>query len=213
MAPSPSKLEASGAVGFLDLPPELRNRIYKLCLIADSSIRCAGYLRLDLGKVTSDMSGWDTPPGLVTNLLSTCKQVYQEAMPVLYGNNAFYLHSAGYRSQFPLGNDPRQLPTPVQAMRKVHLGRSQNQVIAMRLLDLLRKFPDLDTVRATVGFYRNFQTPRTMAKALKPVVRDMHAARKGSDRKEAIDVIELELQDQTFAQAVMQILRKSLGLA
>ena len=59
------------AVGFLDLPPELRNRIYKFVLVEND------------GLVAIDAS-WQPPA-----LLQTCKQIRNEASPMAYFSSRF----------------------------------------------------------------------------------------------------------------------------
>lgn len=77
-------------VGFLDLPPELRNRVYELALHTEP-----GSFTL---KMNSHITHFDTYeerdaqpkpfPPLAPKILATCKQIRAEAMPVLYGNIA-----------------------------------------------------------------------------------------------------------------------------
>ena len=59
--------------GFLDLPPELRNRIYELVLIHPYQIRIKD------GQT----------PGKRRALLGVCQQIYEEAGPIYYGANVF----------------------------------------------------------------------------------------------------------------------------
>lgn len=65
---------------FLDLPPELRNRIYRDATVSTEQIRVqdAGYAR---------------PP-----LLSTCRQVRSEAVAIYYAENVFKFYIQKYDS-------------------------------------------------------------------------------------------------------------------
>ncbi|KAK5719695.1 hypothetical protein LTR17_015230 [Elasticomyces elasticus] len=101
--------ERRGVFAFLDLPSEMRNRIYGLLLtfgrhgfyvsipsmMALQSREAENYdpsISTRLGD-----SGWnnqraDAPPLLETlAILQTCKQIYKEAMPWFYGGNRFGL--------------------------------------------------------------------------------------------------------------------------
>ena len=57
--------------GFLDLPPEMRNRVYKLALIEKDE------------EIEVDAT-WQPPA-----LLSTCKQIRSETLHMAYQSNAF----------------------------------------------------------------------------------------------------------------------------
>jgi len=68
-APAPAK-----RAGFLDLPAELRNEIYREVFVADS--------RLDFAKPTQLSRG--------AAFLRTCRQVHEEARSILYSENEFF---------------------------------------------------------------------------------------------------------------------------
>lgn len=55
---------------FMDLPPELRNRIYRCALCKE-------------GSIAVTQVGYDRPA-----LLQTCKQARQEALGIYYGSDA-----------------------------------------------------------------------------------------------------------------------------
>ncbi|KAF2275584.1 uncharacterized protein EI97DRAFT_467757 [Westerdykella ornata] len=62
---------------FLDLPPELRNRIYaQLFILPDNYIRLTRENRTNVPSLT---------------LLRTCKQIHDEAASVFYAGNSFYV--------------------------------------------------------------------------------------------------------------------------
>lgn len=65
---------------FSDLPPELRNRIYKHALV-------------DEEPVCITTSGYDRPP-----LVSTCRQIRKEAIEIYYAGNVFVLVMPSYDS-------------------------------------------------------------------------------------------------------------------
>ncbi|PPJ55629.1 hypothetical protein CBER1_03750 [Cercospora berteroae] len=229
---------ASSTVGFLDLPPELRNRIYELVLVARSNgpTVLMPRLRPDLGEIQRgfmspitfphqyDRREWNTSDptsfGLVPSLLATCKQIYQEALPVLYGNNPFLIAADTDEIKYTRREGALELPRAVQAMRIVELHGGKKQVIVKSLLLVLQNMLDLDTLRIDLLLRRNFTLPRTMANGLLPLVQKLHAERMGTDRKQVMDVIEFKgpasewsrHRDIGFDQELQQIFRRELGL-
>ncbi|CAK1365890.1 unnamed protein product [Cercospora beticola] len=71
--------------GFLDLSPELRNRIYEYALVSPP-----GSLRVHCLQDTCRRA-FDSRDPLSPNLLATCCQIHQEATGLLYGGNTFHL--------------------------------------------------------------------------------------------------------------------------
>lgn len=234
MAPTPEpEASASGAVGFLDLPPEIRNTIYELSLIVylEEPSPAVGILCPDLGKVQRqlvDLHGLmhcRTPKrlGLAPNLLATCKQVYNEALPVLYGNNCFLIAANTSSVKYTRNNGGYQLPSNVYAMRIVEIRGNQNQAVVRSLFLVLQNMLALNTLRIHGALRRNFQVPKTMVKALLPLVQGMHGERMGTDRKQAMDVIEFTnfthwtrgyyRRNSEYAGQVEDSLRASLKLA
>ena len=63
----------------LQLPPELRNKIYSFALVEDNAI---------MVSERSDITG--DPPVWVPGLLATNRQVRTEATPIFYGENTFW---------------------------------------------------------------------------------------------------------------------------
>ena len=64
---------------FLDLPAELRNKIYYLLLVAPN------------GEMICSRQGFRAD----VQILGVCQQVFSEASPILYGQNEFHLIAAG----------------------------------------------------------------------------------------------------------------------
>ena len=117
---------ASSGIVFLELLPEIRNHIYKCLLVEDEQICLTARRRYredelgrSLGKpdrnnvrvardevIYSDdrrchnHSGHRSVPPSRANISSTCRQVYEEAMPILYGNNQFSFPRAWDLSEF-----------------------------------------------------------------------------------------------------------------
>lgn len=67
-----------GKTGFLDLPSELRNRVYRYALVQDKTIEFP--------------PDWHYPQKTSGGqLLATCQQIEKEASEILYGENSFKL--------------------------------------------------------------------------------------------------------------------------
>ncbi|KXT00815.1 hypothetical protein AC578_2978 [Pseudocercospora eumusae] len=85
----PGSSESGTSKSFLDLPAELRNKIYELILTSDVEIHMVRNKfknhewrawRIRLNQVTAVRD---------TSLLRTNRQIYSETKPILYGGNAF----------------------------------------------------------------------------------------------------------------------------
>jgi hypothetical protein len=79
------------------LPPEIRNRIYEFLFIRNEPVDITtGYpeLMVDHGKVTR------LSLACTVALLRTCRQIYHEAVGLLYSQNRFTLVSLGRTPRF-----------------------------------------------------------------------------------------------------------------
>ncbi len=82
---------------YLSLPAEIRNQIYKLCLVSHKLIV------VSLATATSNHAASSLSPkvhneaGLCPAILSTCRQIYNEANDTLYSDNTFYWRYNGRR--------------------------------------------------------------------------------------------------------------------
>ncbi|PIA96050.1 hypothetical protein CB0940_10649 [Cercospora beticola] len=78
---------------FLELPGELRNRIYRLCLMAPESVIT---IKVDAQKVPDTSKGgsctvWTASLPREPQLLSVCKTIRNEALSIYYGENTLHL--------------------------------------------------------------------------------------------------------------------------
>ena len=71
---------------FLDLPGEIRNQIYHLSLVDPDPI-CIGTFANPSTSYQTRLFSWDAK--VSANLLAACRQVKEEAAPVLYQQNQF----------------------------------------------------------------------------------------------------------------------------
>ena len=78
----------SQTVGFLDLPFDVRQLLYKACFAVDSELHL-DYKRERHHK-NRERKATHKPPSHVA-FLRTCKMVHNEATPILYGHNKFVI--------------------------------------------------------------------------------------------------------------------------
>ncbi|KAL1310963.1 hypothetical protein AAFC00_001183 [Neodothiora populina] len=73
-----SSPKRTGKAGFLSLPPELRNQVYRLLFVTPD--------KLDFGHPRNF--------GRSSHFLRTCKQVHEEGKSILYSENTFYFQAS-----------------------------------------------------------------------------------------------------------------------
>lgn len=93
----PATDESQKPFAFLSLPTEIRLEIYDLLLICR-------FDRRTLSDIGGDTSQKELIPscvqGLKPAILQTCKQVYEEAIPILYSRNVFRFNMPAVISSF-----------------------------------------------------------------------------------------------------------------
>lgn len=72
-------------IGFFTLPREIRDQIYAECLLAPADVIPLSNLREDASLRPSSQK-----LGLVPSILRSCRQIYQEAVTMLYSENFFF---------------------------------------------------------------------------------------------------------------------------
>ena len=75
-------------VGFLDLPAELRQRVYSLAFASPKTPLCAGFTRVEQQPVHMYCTK------LSSQFLRTCSTVYNEAHPLFFSQNSFLMQEA-----------------------------------------------------------------------------------------------------------------------
>ena len=81
-------------VRFLNLPPEIRRRIYELLLKTPSVIIHRGMINLDVSWPFGSWGSWIEyldERDLDCNILLTCKQLYHEGSQYMYGSNQIHI--------------------------------------------------------------------------------------------------------------------------
>lgn len=92
MAPVSASRSPGRRAGFLDLPAEIRNDIYRQVLVQEEPV--------DFPLSTSS-----DRPNLSAALLATCRQINEEAAQILYGDNRFVLRR-DFRERGKLHENP-----------------------------------------------------------------------------------------------------------
>ncbi|KAM3413507.1 hypothetical protein BST61_g11578 [Cercospora zeina] len=76
---------------FLELPAELRNRIYRMCLVASDAVIEVEFKDLRRWSSARSCSDWSASLPPEPLFLSTCKTIRNEALSIYYGENTFHL--------------------------------------------------------------------------------------------------------------------------
>lgn len=79
----------------LDLPAELRIQIYDLLLVSRFKSQKHSTLAVGQKNVLLDMNPDPEYRTMEPSILQTCKQIYREAVPILYSQNVFYIEIPG----------------------------------------------------------------------------------------------------------------------
>ncbi|GIZ48959.1 hypothetical protein CKM354_001200200 [Cercospora kikuchii] len=129
----------------LELSGELRNRIYRLCLVEPDSVIVASINREDVNDGTSVASNtrWTVRLPHQPQILSTCKTIRTEALPIWYGENTFHVPAPDFAQSKPgtvsehaVRSLARKLsPTQTKAIRMLRIGKMlQSRDIARDVL-------------------------------------------------------------------------------
>ncbi|CAK3969518.1 Hypothetical predicted protein [Lecanosticta acicola] len=163
---------------FLDLPPELRMRVYPYLLEEDRgiSIRHSKTTKL---KARAIGTYW-TPLNMPVALLATCKIINKEATPVLYGNNSF---SVDPRTRPLQDHFLEKIGGSIRYLRRVTLAWA-NKRERHAMLVRLKKAVFL-TELGLPWYLVSHVGIEAIAKELGPLIRSLHKSqRKDEERKE-----------------------------
>lgn len=196
-----------GKVSFLDLSAELRNRIYSLALITneDSITLCKDAY---VNRVDPPKKHFLSP-----KILASCKQIHQEATPILYGSNSIMIRQYTYRSHIASIGDSRQY------LRNVGFRYCHRQALFKQALTTLKDVEHIQTLTIDGECTHHYGTPQKMAKGLGPFIRHLHKKRAGTEKKQAMDVLQFSVGDMhamrsqwdAFVKQTRKILEDSLG--
>lgn len=186
--PNPAPATPSKPFRFMDLPPELRNRVYGYALIADREVQlCLWFTKEGEEKGTV---GVRERIGLNAALLRASQAINAEAAPILYSANTF---SAVF---YVLERFVEQIEDKnFKALRKLvftDMGRSRTGIHKFLVkLKQLKQFEQLLMYVHYAGAYRRrsvFPTPESLVKVIGPWIRELHRAQKKDTERKSRDV-------------------------
>ncbi|KAI5361678.1 hypothetical protein Slin14017_G084110 [Septoria linicola] len=164
-----------------DLPAELRNLVYRYAVLRDPleiypPMPIWGYHR---------EPGFCVQPGGRVNhrLLQTCKQIAREASPIMYGKNVFGLYNI-----HDIG-EPFLRHIGLNAIHLRHISIMWQYHEEWRFMIALRRVVSLNTLTINVEPNWFGVTEEDVAATLRLLLDHLHARRKGTGKKPAIDVL------------------------
>lgn len=162
--------------GFLDLPAEIRNSIYLLLLEHDGSI--------NIVTPSDDGSSPRARVPIPRNILSTCRTVMHEAMPILWGVNEFWFHLPGTMPAFiDKAGDRAEL---LRSVVIPDLGGPSTFIDAIARLE---QSTDLQSIKFEHGAM-GLHSSREMSSMLMPLARALWTASIGKDGISEISIVE-----------------------
>lgn len=123
------------------------------------------------------------------SFLRTCRQIQQEATPIFYGENTISVceHDLSL-SHASTASFLNQTDDSARVVRKLNFHGSVSHVRLRSVFHRLKKM-DLEVISFSGGF--DFSgTPDKMAGLLLPWARALHKARKGTEKKQVMDVLQ-----------------------
>ena len=100
----PTQIAVKSCPLFTKIPVEIRDMIYRRLLISSEPILRAHEL---IGYKTIVAGNHHPISDLDSRLMMTCRAVYDETLPILYGNNTFEFHSPTAMSLFADSGIPK----------------------------------------------------------------------------------------------------------
>ncbi|KAK4611569.1 hypothetical protein CLAFUW4_13131 [Fulvia fulva] len=174
-----STTDAGPRTGFLDLPPEIRNAIYHLALNSHSALKIHYFSREKIFRVTLVWNPQHSLPWAVTlstNLLRICRQVHNEATPILYGSNCFEIH--GQDAQVFL----RAIGSSKQFLRHIHYSWPYNKLHYKQAVSLLKYATRLQRL----DLQRYGRTAQEHVGALRVLMQALHKSSGAAGRSESV---------------------------
>lgn len=176
--------QSKPAFRFLDLPPELRIRVYSYLLVEEPTIvpGCTG-------KATGVSRGhkFSRLQNMTIGLLRVCQIVRKEATPIAYGDNWFGLS----KSIFPAIAWLVMIGSSVQYLRRVFLGAWVNQSDYRHTLILLKQATQLSKLFITTCTWHRQWAAEKIAKELGPLIRSLHKSQKKDTRRKDYNVLDI----------------------
>lgn len=190
---------------FLDLPPELRNRIYNFVFVPerDKYLSFTGPDSLSVidsapANLVSNGSDWYDDNTSLFSILQTCRQIYDEANEIPYTNNYLRFRDGNQLNSF-VGNVYERVLSNVRNV-EIDLDRAAEA----HHCGMLRFFPNLAKVRLAIGqdFYDYYFTRQNIPavlkvralgklKELEVVILSSHGERQGTYDGDAVKLVEM----------------------
>ncbi|GIZ38234.1 hypothetical protein CKM354_000165600 [Cercospora kikuchii] len=192
MAAQPDKTKTS----FLNVPAELRNEIYRICLLAPEVMavtRQPRQWKLRICQI-STFPRHRQDKLYAPGLLRSCKQISHEAISILYGENVLDFEGTRVAHAFLL-----QVAHAVKHIRYMIIGSVNSSktsfarfFVALKGAVRLRKLTldfDVDYLHGGSGLGMGLCTVVEAAKVLGPLMRLLSKQRKPTKKKEVLDIV------------------------
>lgn len=164
---------------FLDLPPELRVRVYSYLFEFEGPLTIFERSRSIYARVWTEHGSYE--PGITTGLLVACRQIHREATPVLYGCNTF---DVNHNRRF-LKTIKRYIPH----IRRFIVGHSTKTArhadfVLLKAATSL-SYLEIPSYLCEGKFYSLGHERQALAKEMGPLFRSLHQSQKKDiDRKD-----------------------------
>lgn len=175
---------------FLDLPAELRNEIYRLCLVVSRPLKVMHQEQGPTLRICNQFNSASTcqQESWAPGLLRSCKQINHEAASILYGENVFNFGNPKVAEIFLL-----QAVQSIGQIRDMIVGSGKRMKASFaRLLVTLKGAARLRSLTfhyGANGLGMEVYNVQEAAKAIKPLVRFFQKTRWPTDKSKALSII------------------------
>ncbi|KAK3620085.1 hypothetical protein LTR56_023623 [Elasticomyces elasticus] len=197
---------AHKAIGFLDLPPEIRNIVYSLALHHEDSlqldkhpVRLVNYRHQSRRRHKRELR-LKQIAYINVSLLRVSRQVYNEAAPVLYGSNTFAFSTLQTYSEACLLAFLTHIGNSRTHLRRIKIGRINNYTTLRTALHLLKAAKQLDSFECSCSVLHKLNVFPGNVKLLVPWLKTLQkTARTSLGRKGALEVFSINPHQEYFA--------------
>ncbi|KAK4960318.1 hypothetical protein LTR10_003213 [Elasticomyces elasticus] len=201
-------IAASSTIGFLDLPPEIRNIVYGLALHHEEPLQLDGdppqvvnYIHDEPYRFLDD--DFEPPhlptPYLNVSLLLVSRQVYAEAVPMLYGSNTIAFSARYTPSERPLYAFLLHIGTSRKYLRRIKVRSFGNYSTVRSALHLLKDSKQLDSFECSSDMLYKLNYAPGRVKSFVPWLRTLKkAATADPECKGALEILRLNPHEESF---------------